>query len=187
MVDRDIIEPVQKPMDWVNGLVVVEKPNGKLRVSLDPRPLNKAIFKLEHLHLPTIEVMSGASSFSKLDGSSGYWQIKVDGQSSILLASGTLSGTYRFKLLPYGIHSASEGFQREVTTMISDVPGSANSQDDFVVRGKTLQERDERLRKVFLKIRETGLKLNKTKCQIRKKLIVFLGHITSSESIKTCT
>ena len=72
MVDRDIIEPVQKPMDWVNELVVVEKPNGKLRVSLDPRPLNKAIFKLEHLHLPTIEVMSGASSFSKLDGSSGY-------------------------------------------------------------------------------------------------------------------
>ena len=70
--------------------------------------------------------------------------------------------------------------------MISDVPGSANSQDDFVVWGKTLQERDERLRKVFLKIRETGLKLNKTKCQIRKKLIVFLGHITSSESIKTC-
>ena len=70
--------------------------------------------------------------------------------------------------------------------MISDVPGSANSQDDLVVRGKTLQERDERLRKVFLKIRETGLKLNKTKCQIRKKLIVFLGHITSSESIKTC-
>ena len=71
--------------------------------------------------------------------------------------------------------------------MISDVPGSANSQDDLVVRGKTLQERDERLRKVFLKIRETGLKLNKTKCQIRKKLIVFLGHITSSENIKTCT
>ena len=30
MVDWDIIEPVQKPTDWVNGLVVVEKPNRKL-------------------------------------------------------------------------------------------------------------------------------------------------------------
>ena len=28
MVDLDIIETIQKPTDWVNGLVVVEKPNG---------------------------------------------------------------------------------------------------------------------------------------------------------------
>ena len=97
---------------------------------------------------------------------------------------GTPSGRYRFKRLPYGIHSASEVFQREVTSIISDIPGSANSQDDFVVWGKTLQEHDERLRKVFLKIRESGLKLNKTKCQIRKQSIVFLGHIISSEGIK---
>ena len=35
-----------------------------------------------------------------------------------------------------------------------------------------------------MKIRESGLKLNKTKCQIRKQSIVFLGHIISSEGIK---
>ena len=59
-----------------------------------------------------------------------------------------------------------------------------NSQDNFVALGKTLQEHDERLAKAFLKIREIGLKLNKTKCQIRKQLIVFLGHITLSADIK---
>ena len=52
--------------------------------------------------------------------------------------------------------------------MISDVPGSANSHNDLVVRGKTLQERDERLRKVFLKIKETGLKLNKLSVKLEK-------------------
>ena len=52
MVDFDIIETIQKPTDWVNGLVVFEKPNGKLRVCVDPRSLNKTI-KGEHLHLPT--------------------------------------------------------------------------------------------------------------------------------------
>ena len=36
----------------------------------------------------------------------------------------------------------------------------------------------------FLKIRESGLKLNKTQCQIRKQSIVFLGHFISSEDIK---
>ena len=43
--------------------------------------LNKAI-KGEHLHLSAAEEifsqMSGASYFSKIDASSGYWQIKVD-------------------------------------------------------------------------------------------------------------
>ena len=43
MVDLDIIEPVQKSTNWVNGLVLVEKANRKLWVCLDPRPLNKAI------------------------------------------------------------------------------------------------------------------------------------------------
>ena len=54
MVDLDIIEPVQKLTNCINRLVVVEKPNGKLQVCLDLRPLNKA-FKREHLHLPTAE------------------------------------------------------------------------------------------------------------------------------------
>ena len=87
-------------------------------------------------------------------------------------------------MLTNGSHSASEDFQREVTSIISDIPGSANSQDDFVVSRKTLQEHDKHLRKVFLKIRESGLKLNKTKCEIRKQSIVFLGHIISSKGIK---
>ena len=76
MVGLDIIEPVQKPTDWVNGGVVVEKPDRKLWVCLEPKSLNKAI-KPEHLHLPTFEEifsqMLGASHFSKLDASSGYW------------------------------------------------------------------------------------------------------------------
>ena len=97
---------------------MVEKPNGKLQVCLDPRPLNKAI-KHEHLHLPAVKEIfsqiSGASYFSKLDTSSGYRQINVDEQSSNFLTFGTPSGRYCFKRLPYGIHSASEVFQREVT------------------------------------------------------------------------
>ena len=52
MVDLDIIEPVNEPTNWVNGLVIVKKQNGKLRICLDPQLLNQAI-KREHLHLPT--------------------------------------------------------------------------------------------------------------------------------------
>ena len=81
MVDLDITEQSEKPTDWVNGLVIVNKPNGN-------RPLNDAI-KREHLHLSTAEEifpqMSGACFFSKVDASSQYWEIKVDEKSSNLL------------------------------------------------------------------------------------------------------
>ena len=63
MVDLDIIEPIEKPTDCVNGLVIVKKADGKLRICLDPRPLNNSI-KREHFHLPaageTFLQMSGA-------------------------------------------------------------------------------------------------------------------------------
>ena len=100
MVDLDIIQPIKKPNDWVNGLVILEKPNGKLRICLDSRPLNSAI-KTKHLHLLTAEEMfsqmAGACSFSKPNASSGYWQIKVNGESSYLLVFITPLGRYRFK------------------------------------------------------------------------------------------
>ena len=95
MEKMDVIEKVEKLTDWVNAAVVVEKPNGKLRVCLDPRPLNQAI-KCQYHRLPTAEEiisqMSGATTFSKLDASNGYWQIKVDKESSDLLTFGTMFG-----------------------------------------------------------------------------------------------
>ena len=97
---------------------------------------------------------------------------------------GTFIGRFRFKRLPYGIDSASEVFQKIVSSIISDIQGCANSHDDIAIWGKTLAQHDSRLRKVLLKVTESGLKLNKNKCQFRKNSIVFLGHIISSEGIR---
>ena len=54
MVNLDIIEPIEKPTDWVNGFAIVEKSNGKLRICLDTQHLNNAM-KRQHLLLPTAE------------------------------------------------------------------------------------------------------------------------------------
>ena len=136
MVDLDITEPIEKTNNEMKGLLIVEKPNGKLSICLDPRPFNNTL-KCEHLHLliagEIFSQISDACFFSKLDASSGYWQSKVDEESLHLLAFRTLLGRHRFKRFSYGIHSASEVFQLEITSIISDVPGSANSQDDMIV------------------------------------------------------
>lgn len=33
---RQMIRKVKEPTEWLSGLVVVEKPNGKLRICIDP-------------------------------------------------------------------------------------------------------------------------------------------------------
>ena len=43
ILDLHIIEPADEPTDRVNRLVIVEKPNEKLRICLHPRPLYQAI------------------------------------------------------------------------------------------------------------------------------------------------
>lgn len=35
MVDLDIMEPVDETTHWVNGLVTIEKSNGRLQIFLD--------------------------------------------------------------------------------------------------------------------------------------------------------
>ncbi|GFS38879.1 retrovirus-related Pol polyprotein from transposon 297 [Nephila pilipes] len=70
-----IVSKVNKPTDWVQNLVIVEKPNGNLRLCLDPRDLNKVI-KKEHYQIPcTNDIISRLEDkkiFSAVDLKDGF-------------------------------------------------------------------------------------------------------------------
>ena len=51
---RCFIEEVEGPTDWVNSMVMIIKPNGKLQICIDPHDLNKAI-KREYYPMRTID------------------------------------------------------------------------------------------------------------------------------------
>ncbi len=94
MERQGVIVKVTEPTEWVNSMVVAEKPRtGQLRVCLDPRNLNKAI-KRPHYPLPTLEdltpKLAGAQYFSVLDARSGYWAIKLTEESSRLTTFNTV-------------------------------------------------------------------------------------------------
>ena len=189
MERNQIIEKVSEPTEWVNNVVLVEKKSGTIRVCLDPKDLNSAI-RRQHYQLPTTEEifarMSGAKYFSKLDASSGFWQIKVDEDSSKLLVFSTPFGRYKFLRLPFGIVSAPEIFHAAVAEIIEGLDGVANEIDDIIVWGSTLEIHNQRLHAVFERIRQSGLKLNKDKCVIGATELSYLGHVTSDEGIKPC-
>ena len=54
MEREGIIKKVTKPTSWINSMVVVTKPNGSIRLCIDPRDLNKAV-KRQHYPLLTVD------------------------------------------------------------------------------------------------------------------------------------
>lgn len=187
LIAEGVVRKIEEPTEWVNSLVIVEKPNGDLRLCIDPKDLNKAIQR-EHYRLPTksdiTSTMSGASYFTKLDASSGFYQIVLDEESSKLCTFNTPFGRHCFLRLPFGISSAPEVFHRTVQQLFDGIEGVGVFIDDVVVWGKTKTEHDERLARVLKRAQKSGLKLNKSKCQFGVQEITYLGEKLSGAGVQ---
>ena len=183
----NVIEKVEQPTEWVNSMVTIIKPNGQLRICIDPHDLNKAI-KRDHYPTRTIEEvvtrMPSAKIFSVLDASSGFWQINLDPESSKLCAFNTPFGRYMFKRLPFGLTCSQDIFQRVMSEMLEDIEGVEVVVDDILIWGENEEEHDLRLTRVLERARCRNLKLNKAKCQIKKPEITYLGHVLSKDGLK---
>jgi hypothetical protein len=163
------------------------KKNSDLRICLEPRDLNKPI-KSENYKLPTREeIMSqfaGAKWFSKLDTSSGFWQMKLDDASSRLCTFNTPEGRYRFLRLSYRILSVPEVYHKTIHMIFEHIPGVETMMDDIIVWGSTKEEHAARVRQVLDRTRKVNLKLNKDKCEFGVKTLTFVGDVLSEDGVK---
>ena len=79
--DVEIIAPITEPTPWVSSMVTVKNPNGRLRICLDPKDLNRVV-KRSHYPLPTMEELlpelTKAKVFSTFDVKNGFWHIPLD-------------------------------------------------------------------------------------------------------------
>ena len=60
-----VISKADEPTEWVTSLVVVQKPNGKVHVCLDPRDLNKPVQR-ENYPMKTVEEVAAELSDAKV-------------------------------------------------------------------------------------------------------------------------
>ena len=188
MEDNDIIVKVTEPTDWVNSLVVTEKPKtGKICVCLDPQALNKAI-RRPHYPVHTLDdilpQLTDAKFFSILDARSGYWGIKLSKSSSYLTTFNTPYGRYRYLRLPFGLICSQDEFQRKADEAFEGLDGVASIVDDVLVYGSTKEEHDMRLRNVLLRARSKGIRFNPDKAKISASEVPYFGHILSSNGLK---
>ena len=187
MERRGVVRKVEEPTDWVNSMAIVEKPNGSLRIYLNPRHLNKAI-KREHFQLPTIEDittrMANAKCFTKLDANRGYWQIPLDEESQLLTTFNTPFGRYCYQVTPFGITSAQEVFQKRMSQHFGDLEGVETDIDDIIVHAETEVKHDHRVHAVLERCEKINLTLNKGKCVFKVKEVTYIGHKLTQEGIK---
>ena len=188
MKNVGIIEkvPLNEPADWVSSLVCVDKQDWSIRVSLDPRDLNRAI-KREHYPLSLLEDITfscaGATLFSTLDAKKALYQIQLDEESSRLLTFNTPFGRYRYLRMPMGIKSAPEVYQRRMEQVFEGIQGVKVIMDDLITHGSNQEEHDTRLRNVLERARDNNLRLKKSKCHIKKKEVKFHGHVFTRDGL----
>ena len=176
---------VMQPTDWVNSMVVSSR-GEKIEICLDPADLNKAV-KREHYPIPTVEEIVAkipdATVFTVLDAKSGYLQMKIDYESSLLTTMNTPIGRYRWLKLPFGIKSAPEMYQRAMNEMLEGIDHAYAIMDDILVAGRDISHHDSVLEKVLFCAKSYNMKLNFDKVRVRKQQVPYVGHITSAEGL----
>ena len=167
-------------------MVLVSKKDGGLHFCIDYRQLNQ-VTKLDEFPLPriddTLDQLAGAKFFTTLDLATGYWQVATDPSDQEKTA---FTGLYEFKKMPFGLVNAPVTFQRLMEVVLSGLTreGCLIYLDDVLVMGKTMEEHNENLKKVFDRLRDAGLHLKPTKCCFAQLEVDNLGHVVSSDGIK---
>ena len=193
MTELGVIRPVQQPTDWVSSITYVHKPDGSLRICLDPKDLNRNLKRAQH-HTPTLEELthrfSNAKVFSKLDAKSGYWSIALDEESQLLTTFNSPFGRYCFCRLPFGLSTSGDVFQAAMDKILDGLQGVVSIHDDITVygEGNTIDEatkdHDSNLRNLMERARKHNLVFNFGKTNILQKEISFFGNIYGRDGVR---
>ena len=101
MEREGVISKIDEPTDWCSGIVVVPKPNNRVRICVDLTKLNHYVKRERHI-LPSVNhvlaQIGDAKFFSKLDANSGFCQIELSPDSSKLTTFITPFGRYKFTI-----------------------------------------------------------------------------------------
>ena len=186
MLRHDIIEPAASP--WCSNVVLIRKADGGLRFCIDYRQLNELTYK-DAYPLPKIDMclsaLGGSQFFSTIDLRAGYWQTSIDERDRDNTCFVTRRGTFRFKVLSFGLANAPALFQRLMDLVLVGLTWDfcLFYLDDVIIMSETFDEHLSRLTAVFNRLQSANLKLKPAKCRLFQRRVIFLGHLVTAEGI----
>ena len=173
----------------VQQLCTVPKPNGKVRLCLDPVRLNQVHIRPIH-RWPTLNAifpkLNNVKHLSVIDASSGYHNFKLDKRSLYLTICACQFDRYRYKRLPFGAAPMGDMFQHKIDEIFKNLPNVFGIANDILVVGYDTdgKDQDEMLPQVLQICRQVNLKLNKDKCCFRCTSVPFFGEVISRKGVQ---
>jgi hypothetical protein len=175
--------------DWLANVVMVKKANGKWRMCVDFRDLNKACPK-DSFPLPRIDQLVDSTAGHRLltfmDTFSGYNQIMMDDADQEKTSFITSKGLFCYKVMPFGLKNAGATYQRLMNKMFHHQIGRNVEVyvDDMLVKTKDERKHLEDLKETFETLRRYRMKLNPNKCVFGVSSGKFLGFMVSQRGIE---
>ena len=129
--------------------------------------------------------MAGKKFFSFLDGFNGYNQIQISPKDKEKTTFTCPSGTFSYRVLPFGLCNAPATFQRAILNIFADLinEGLEVYMDDFMPYGDDFEPALENLEKVSQICIDTRLCLSHENCLMMMTEGVILGHYISTIGI----
>ena len=155
--------------EWLANVVPVPKKDGKVKICVDFRDLNKVSpkddFPLLHIDI-LVNNTTGHALLSFMDGFLGYDQIKMAPEDMEKTSFITLWGTYCYKVMPFGLKNAGASYKCIATTLLHDLIHKEVEVfvDDMIVKSKDREGHMPALRKFLEIIWFYKLRLNPKKC-----------------------
>ena len=189
MVDSGILTkliPGMPTPEWLNSFVIVKKPNGNLRVCLDPMDLNKSIIRpvcnmriLEEI----IDLLKGSLYFTIFDSTKSFFHVPIDDNSRQLTAMLTPIGIYLYNVLAMGLSNTTDIFEACMRNIVDGLQGVINIADDILVYASDYNVFKLNVISFLNCCVEHDLHLNPAKVRINVDSVPFFGQTLTKKGV----
>ncbi|XP_059629145.1 uncharacterized protein LOC132271707 [Cornus florida] len=190
LLEKKLIERTKSPHSSPAFLVRnhSEVKRGKARMVINYKRLNEHLV-FDGYFIPRKDVLlnqtRGSTIFSKFDCKAGFWQIKLRKKSKPLTAFSTPHGHYQWTVMPFGLNTAPQIYQRWMDSIFNDLKDFVVVYiDDILVFSKTREEHNKHLICLSEKLKKYGIILSPTKIDVEQESIDFLGLVLTHKGIK---
>ena len=133
----------------------------------------------------TLQELEGFTYATTLDLNMGYYTIRLDPTAAKMCTIIFPWGKYSYKRLPMGFAGSADIFQAEMGNLMATLEYVRVYIDDLLgITKSSLDDHLDKLKQVFIRLRDAGLKINATKSVVCAQETEYLGYVLTRGVIK---